>query len=114
MMNSDELQRAIYDEETNSFVWANNNQMLNWSGYPTGKIDSMEAFYKLNQLLSNIEKLLDREGTAFDITLNTEDSKRVHRQAMAYVHRTSNIKKFKEYAHRVVRCYINWGNAIEG
>ena len=114
MMNGVQLERAIYEEERNAFIWANENQMLNWSGYPTGKIDSKEAFYKLNQLLSNIEKLLDREGTAFDITLNTEDSERVHRHAMAYVHSTSNINKFKEYAHKIVRCYINWGNAIEG
>lgn len=114
MMNAVELQRAIYDEETKAFRWANENQLLNWSGYPTGKIDSKEAFYKLNQLLSAIEKLLDKEGTDFDITLSTEDSEKVHRYAMAYVHGTGNIKNFKEYAHRIVRCYINWSNAIEG
>lgn len=114
MMNGVELERAIYDAETEAFKWANGNQFLNWSGFPTGKIDSKEAFYKLNKLLSNIEKLLDKERTDFDITLNTEDSEKVHCHAMAYVHSTSSVKKFKEYAHKIVRCYINWGNAIEG
>ena len=74
MMNGVELERAIYDAETEAFKWANGNQFLNWSGYPTGKIDSKEAFYKLNQLLSNIEKLIDKEGTALDINLKKDDT----------------------------------------
>lgn len=114
MMNAKELTQAIQNEENKARQWANDCEILNWSGYRTGKLDSREATYALHTLVANIEKLLDREGTAFDITLETEDSERAHRYAMNYVHGTRNVKNFKEYAHRIARVYLNWGNAIEG
>lgn len=72
-----------------------------------GKLDATQAYYKLNKLTAEIEKVLDKNEDFFDITLGDKYSIVLHTTAMTYVHRTEDPKTFRTYAHRIAQVFIN-------
>ena len=64
----------------------------------------------LNKMISEIEKMLDKNETAFDIKLNDERSAYFHNKAFKHVHEFRSFAKGVEYAHKIAETFIAFGN----